>query len=93
MSQRFTVSKSEGERRASDIQGEVNQLFEGDEPPSTSATVADETAAGTEVVVVLQGTTISLSNRFTPLPLPMLFVSYRLYASNQHTVYGQMCVT
>lgn len=31
MSQRFTV-----ERRPSDIQGEVNQLFEGDEPPTSS---------------------------------------------------------
>ncbi|XP_063071272.1 solute carrier family 12 member 5 [Engraulis encrasicolus] len=36
MSQRFTVtgafSKSDGERCTSDMQGEVNQLFEGDEP-------------------------------------------------------------
>lgn len=31
MSQRFTV-----ERRPSDIQGEVNQLFEGDEPATSS---------------------------------------------------------
>lgn len=56
MSQRFTVSKSDGDRRPSDIQGEVNQLFEGDEPP-TSSDAQGETvaAAGAEVVVVLKG--------------------------------------
>lgn len=39
MSQRFTVtafSKSDGERAGADIQGEVNQLFEGDEPTPSS---------------------------------------------------------
>lgn len=54
MSQRFTVSKSDGARRTSDIQGEVNQLFEGDEPPSSSGAEGED-AAGTEVVVVLKG--------------------------------------
>uniref|UniRef100_A0A4W6EH99 Solute carrier family 12 member 5a n=1 Tax=Lates calcarifer TaxID=8187 RepID=A0A4W6EH99_LATCA len=54
MSQRFTVSKSDGDRRPSDIQGEVNQLFEGDEPP-TSSGAEREGAAGAEVVVVLKG--------------------------------------
>lgn len=54
MSQRFIVSKSDGDRRPSDIQGEVNQLFEGDEPP-TSSDAEGEGAAGTEVVVVLKG--------------------------------------
>ena len=53
MSLRFTVSKSDGDRRPSDIQGEVNQLFEGDEPP-TCATEG-EAAAGAEVEVVLKG--------------------------------------
>ncbi|GLD63034.1 solute carrier family 12 member 5-like isoform X1 [Lates japonicus] len=53
MSQRFTVSKSDGDRRPSDIQGEVNQLFEGDEPP-TSSGAEREDAAGAEVVVVLK---------------------------------------
>lgn len=41
MSQRFTVtgafSKSDGERCTSDMQGEVNQLFEGDEPEPSSS--------------------------------------------------------
>ncbi|XP_030632353.1 solute carrier family 12 member 5 isoform X2 [Chanos chanos] len=40
MSQRFTVtafSKSDNERHASEIQGEVNQLFEGDEPTPGSS--------------------------------------------------------
>lgn len=55
MSQRFTVSKSDGDRRPSDIQGEVNQLFEGDEPPSSSGGAEGEAAGGTEVVVVLKG--------------------------------------
>ena len=39
MSQRFTVtafSRSDGERAVADIQGEVNQLFEGDEPTPIS---------------------------------------------------------
>lgn len=53
MSQRFTVtafSKSDGDRCAADMQGEVNQLFEGDEPePSAShkdgATTLTEDAA------------------------------------------------
>lgn len=54
MSQRFTVSKSDGDRRPSDIQGEVNQLFEGDEPTTSSGAEGDD-AAGTEVVVVLKG--------------------------------------
>ncbi|XP_029286568.1 solute carrier family 12 member 5 [Cottoperca gobio] len=53
MSQRFTVSKSDGNRRPSDIQGEVNQLFEGDEP-QTCCGAEGEDAAGTEVVVVLK---------------------------------------
>lgn len=55
MSQRFTVSKSDGERRPSDIQGEVNQLFEGDEPATGSSAEADGSAAGGEVLVVLKG--------------------------------------
>lgn len=54
MSQRFTVSKSDGDRRPSDIQGEVNQLFEGDEP-TTSAGAEGDDAVGTEVEVVLKG--------------------------------------
>lgn len=54
MSQRFTVSKSDGDRRPSDIQGEVNQLFEGDEPPATSG-AEGEAAGSSEVVVVLKG--------------------------------------
>lgn len=53
MSQRFTVtafSKSDSGRNVSDIQGEVNQLFEGDEPtPSYSN---KEVSFNTEVVVV-----------------------------------------
>lgn len=57
MSQRFTVSKSGGDRRPSDIQGEVNQLFEGDEPSTCGAADAGEAApSGAEdVVVVLKG--------------------------------------
>lgn len=56
MSQRFTVSKSDGDRSASDIQGEVNQLFEGDEPTTSSCDETDkEAAANAEVVVVLKG--------------------------------------
>ena len=67
MSLRFTVSKSDGDRCASDIQGEVNQLFEGDEPdqattttnatasPSSSSAPDREDAAGPEAVVVLKG--------------------------------------
>uniref|UniRef100_A0AAQ4S2X7 Solute carrier family 12 member 5a n=1 Tax=Gasterosteus aculeatus aculeatus TaxID=481459 RepID=A0AAQ4S2X7_GASAC len=58
MSQRFTVSKSDGERRPSDIQGEVNQLFEGDEPATGSSAEADGSAAGGEVLVVLKGDSI-----------------------------------
>lgn len=63
MSQRFTV-----ERRPSDIQGEVNQLFEGDEPPTSSGSGdggggggggggvgAGAEAEVAEVVVVLKG--------------------------------------
>lgn len=64
MSQRFTVSKSDGERNPSEMQGEVNQLFEGDDPPTCSAAAEEEkevVAAGgaeeeeedEEVVVVL----------------------------------------
>ncbi|TNN76518.1 hypothetical protein EYF80_013383 [Liparis tanakae] len=52
MSQRFTVCKSDGNRRPADIQGEVNQLFEGDEPPSSGGGAEGEDAAGAEVVVV-----------------------------------------
>lgn len=52
MSQRFTVSKSDGAPRPPDIQGEVNQLFEGDEPPGCSGS---EAAAGPGVVLVLKG--------------------------------------
>ncbi|KAK2861818.1 hypothetical protein Q5P01_001351 [Channa striata] len=58
MSQRFTVSKSDGDRRPSDIQGEVNQLFEGDEPPTSSGGgggAEGKDPAGAEVVVVLKG--------------------------------------
>lgn len=54
MSQRFTVSKSDGDRNPSDMQGEVNQLFEGDEPP-TGGDGEGEIAGGTEAVVVLTG--------------------------------------
>lgn len=74
MSQRFTVSKSDGDRRPSDIQGEVNQLFEGDEP-TTSSGAEGEDAAGPEVVVVLKGRETLTPASFIP------FVSYRLYAS------------
>jgi len=54
MSQRFTVSKSGG-GGASDIQGEVNQLFEGDEPTTSCCCETDkeEVAANAEVVVVV----------------------------------------
>lgn len=58
MSQRFTVSKSGGDRRPSDIQGQVNQLFEGDEPSACGAAAAagEAAPAGAEdVVVVLKG--------------------------------------
>lgn len=60
MSQRFTVSKSDGERNPSEMQGEVNQLFEGDDPPTCSAAEEEKavTAGGAEeeeVVVVLKG--------------------------------------
>ncbi|CAL8340476.1 unnamed protein product [Merluccius merluccius] len=50
MSQRFTVSKSDGDRRgASDlIQGEVNQLFEGDEPAAAAAAASGGEADGKE---------------------------------------------
>ncbi|XP_056294354.1 solute carrier family 12 member 5 isoform X3 [Pseudoliparis swirei] len=51
MSQRFTVCKSDGNRRPSDIQGEVNQLFEGDEPPSSSGAEGED-AVGAEVLVL-----------------------------------------
>ncbi|XP_029548858.1 solute carrier family 12 member 5 isoform X1 [Salmo trutta] len=53
MSQRFTVtafSKSDSGRNVSDIQGEVNQLFEGDEPTPSSSN--KEVSFNTEVVVV-----------------------------------------
>lgn len=53
MSQRFTVSKSDGDRRPSDIQGEVNQLFEGDEPPSGSAGAEGRDAAGAEAAAAV----------------------------------------
>lgn len=52
MSQRFTVSKSDGARSPSDIQGEVNQLFEGDEPPTCSAADGGDAACSEEVVVL-----------------------------------------
>ena len=56
MSQRFTVSKSDGERRPSDIQGEVNQLFEGDDPPSGGAEAEAEAAGvAADAVLVLKG--------------------------------------
>lgn len=49
MSQRFTVtafSKGDRERSVADMQGEVNQLFEGDEPdPTPSASHSDGAAA------------------------------------------------
>lgn len=78
MSQRFTVSKSDGDRRPSDMQGEVNQLFEGDEPPTSSSAEgqAAAAAAGTETVLVLKGKEILQPASFT------LFVSCTLYASN-----------
>lgn len=74
MSQRFTVSKSDGDRRPSDIQGEVNQLFEGDEP-TTSAGAEGEDAAATEVEVVLKGKRATHAGFFHPT---LLFVSYGL---------------
>ncbi|KAJ7999432.1 hypothetical protein DPEC_G00194370 [Dallia pectoralis] len=46
MSQRFTVTAF----NASDIQGEVNQLFEGDEPTPSSSN--KEVSFNTEVVVM-----------------------------------------
>lgn len=64
MSQRFTVSKSDGEGRPSDIQGEVNQLFEGDEPQTSSTSgggAEGQTAAAAEVVVVLKGRQLNAS--------------------------------
>ena len=78
MSQRFTVSKSDGARRPSDIQGEVNQLFEGDEPQTSSAAEGEDAAAGTEAVVVV------LKGRETLQPASVtltLSVSYSRYAS------------
>ncbi|MED6260788.1 hypothetical protein ATANTOWER_028854 [Ataeniobius toweri] len=53
MSQRFSVSKSDGDRRLSDIQGEVNQLFEGDEPSACGVAPEEATPADTEDVVVV----------------------------------------
>ncbi|KAI9548909.1 hypothetical protein NQZ68_003443 [Dissostichus eleginoides] len=76
MSLRFTVSKSDGDRRPSDIQGEVNQLFEGDEP-NTSTAVEGEDAAGSEVVVELKGREI-----LKPAPLFVSYTITRLYASS-----------
>lgn len=78
MSQRFTVSKSDGDRRPSDMQGEVNQLFEGDEPPASGSSVEgqDAAAGGTETVVVLKGREVLQPASFT------LFVSCTLYASS-----------
>lgn len=76
MSQRFTV-----ERRPSDIQGEVNQLFEGDEPASGSGGSADGGGDGgaggaggaeaevAEVVVVLKGRQ-TVYRRLPPLSTP-----------------------
>lgn len=83
MSQRFTVSKSDGERNPSEMQGEVNQLFEGDDPPTRSAAEEDEEEEGEEeevtggaeeeeVVVVLKG-----RQRDMPAPLRLLAVSYQ----------------
>ncbi|MEQ2218998.1 hypothetical protein XENOCAPTIV_011115, partial [Xenoophorus captivus] len=53
MSQRFSVSKSDGDRRLCDIQGEVNQLFEGDEPSACGVAPEEATPADTEDVVVV----------------------------------------
>lgn len=79
MSQRFTVSKSDGERNPSEMQGEVNQLFEGDDPPTRSAAEEEEEeevvtggAEEEEVVVVLKG-----RQRDMPAPLRLLAVSYQ----------------
>lgn len=60
MSQRFTVSKSDGECNPLEMQGEVNQLFEGDDPPTRSAAEEEEEevtggAEEEDVVVVLKG--------------------------------------
>nr|XP_057910683.1 solute carrier family 12 member 5 isoform X3 [Doryrhamphus excisus] len=64
MSQRFTVSKTDSDRLPADIQGEVNELFEGDEPPSGTVEVESDTApsqeaastsASTSTVVELKG--------------------------------------
>ncbi|KAK1796406.1 hypothetical protein P4O66_009456, partial [Electrophorus voltai] len=63
MSQRFTVtafSKSDSERGVSDIQGEVNQLFEGDEPiPSSSdkegaSNLSEDTVKDLIILISLQ---------------------------------------
>lgn len=79
MSQRFTVSKSDGDRRPSDIQGEVNQLFEGDEPP-TSSGAEREGAAGAEVVVVLKGKEILTPASFI-INAVMLAIGYSMLAA------------
>ncbi|XP_061075829.1 solute carrier family 12 member 5 isoform X2 [Conger conger] len=58
MSQRFTVtafSKGEDNCRLSSRQGEVNQLFEGDEPTPGSSDKGDSDVAGHEYVLVLHG--------------------------------------
>lgn len=77
MSQRFTVSKSDGERNPSEMQGEVNQLFEGDDPPTRSAAEEEEEevtggAEEEEVVVVLKG-----RQRDMPAPLRLLAARYQ----------------
>lgn len=80
MSQRFTVSKSDGERNPSEMQGEVNQLFEGDDPPTRSAAEEEEeeeAATGgaeeeEEVVVVLKG---RQTDRHMPVSFPLCLLA------------------
>ncbi|CAL8340517.1 unnamed protein product [Merluccius merluccius] len=89
MSQRFTVSKSDGDRRgASDlIQGEVNQLFEGDEPAAAAASggeadgkeaAADADAEEEDVVVVVALKALVLMLRLLVLMLRLLVLMLRL---------------
>ncbi|XP_054639705.1 solute carrier family 12 member 5 isoform X2 [Dunckerocampus dactyliophorus] len=57
MSQRFTVSKSDSDRLPADIQGEVNELFEGDEPPSSAVEVESGTAPSQEAEAATSAST------------------------------------
>ncbi|KAK1901898.1 Metalloproteinase inhibitor 3 [Dissostichus eleginoides] len=83
MSLRFTVSKSDGDRRPSDIQGEVNQLFEGDEP-NTSTAVEGEDAAGSEVVVELKEMGKALLKDFPSCTVCFAVAELQPCAGSQH---------